>query len=45
METTATFELLKLNPLQEAKAQLFINIRDTYHQLYNNEAESLKEDT
>ena len=24
---------------------LFIQIRDTYHQLYNNEAESLKEDT
>ena len=42
---TATFERLKLNPQQEGKALLFIQIRDTYHQLYNNEAESLKEDT
>ncbi|MCG6191527.1 N-6 DNA methylase, partial [Maribellus maritimus] len=41
---TATFERLKLTPQQEAKASLFIQIRDTYHQLYNNEAESLKED-
>ena len=42
---TATFERLKLSPQQEAKALIFIQIRDTYHQLYNNEAESLKEDT
>ncbi|WP_372934795.1 N-6 DNA methylase, partial [Mariniphaga sediminis] len=42
---TATFERLKLNPQQEAKASLFIKIRDTYHHLYNNEAKSLKEDT
>ena len=41
---TATFERLKLTPQQEAKALLFIQIRDIYHQLYNNEAESLKED-
>jgi N12 class adenine-specific DNA methylase len=41
---TATFEWLKLNPGQEAKASLFIQIRDIYHRLYNNEAESLKED-
>ena len=41
----ATFEKLKLNPQQEAKTLLFIQIRDTYHHLYNNEAESLKEDT
>ncbi len=41
---TATFERLKLTPQQEAKASLFIQIRDTYHRLYNNEAESLKED-
>ena len=41
----ATFEQLKLNPAQEAKALLFIQIRDTYHQLYNNEAVSFKEDT
>ncbi|QGY45750.1 DNA methylase [Maribellus comscasis] len=41
----ATFERLKLNPQQEAKALLFIQIRDTYHQLYNKEAEGLKEDT
>jgi N12 class adenine-specific DNA methylase len=41
---TATFEQLKLNPAQEAKALLFIQIRDTYHQLYNNEAVSFKED-
>ncbi|HPF52374.1 MAG TPA: N-6 DNA methylase [Draconibacterium sp.] len=42
---TATFERLKLTPQQEAKALLFIQIRDTYHYLYTNEAESLKEDT
>ncbi|MFY9153076.1 MAG: N-6 DNA methylase [Prolixibacteraceae bacterium] len=41
---TATFEQLKLNPGQESKALLFIQIRDTYHQLYNNEAVSFKED-
>ncbi len=44
-ENTATFERLKLSPMQEAKALLFIQIRNTYHQLYNNEAESLNEDT
>ncbi len=41
---TVTFERLKLSPQQEAKALLFIQIRNIYHQLYNNEAESLKED-
>lgn len=44
-ENTATFERLKLSRMQEAKALLFIQIRNTYHQLYNNEAESLNEDT
>lgn len=44
-ENTATFERLKLSPVQKEKALLFIQIRDTYHQLYNNEAESLNEDT
>src|SRR5690606_26080486 len=43
-ENTATFERLKLSPVQKAKALLFIQIRNTYHQLYNNEAESLNED-
>ena len=41
---SAIFEQLKLNPAQEAKALLFIQIRDTYHHLYNNEAVSFKED-
>ena len=40
----ATFKLLKLNPLQKSKAQLYVNVRDTYHKLYNNEANNLKED-
>lgn len=44
-ENTATFERLKLSRMQEAKALLFIQIRDTYHQLYNNEAENFEEDT
>jgi N12 class adenine-specific DNA methylase len=44
-ENMVTFERLKLSPLQAAKALLFIQIRDTYHHLYNNEAESLEEDT
>ena len=38
------FERLKLNPEQKTKAFLFIQIRDTYHQLYTNEARKLKED-
>jgi len=40
----AIFEQLKLNSAQEAKALLFIQIRDTYHELYNNEALNFKED-
>ena len=40
----ATFKLLKLNPLQKSKAQLYIDVRDTYHKLYNNEANDQKED-
>lgn len=40
----ATFKLLKLNPLQKSKAQLYLDVRDTYHKLYNNEANDLKED-
>ena len=41
----ATFKLLRLNPIQQPKALLYINIRDTYHQLYNNEANDQKEDS
>ncbi|MBK5194079.1 MAG: N-6 DNA methylase, partial [Flavobacteriaceae bacterium] len=41
----ATFKLLRLNPIQQPKALLYINIRNTYHQLYNNEANDLKEDS
>jgi len=40
----ASFKLLKLNPLQKSKAQLYIDVRDSYHKLYNNEANNLKED-
>ena len=40
----ATFKMLRLNPIQQPKALLYINIRDTYHQLYNNEANDQKED-
>jgi N12 class adenine-specific DNA methylase len=41
----AIFNQLKLNPLQKSKAQLYIDVRDTYHKLYNNEAGDLQEDT
>jgi N12 class adenine-specific DNA methylase len=41
----ATFKLLKLNPLQKSKAQLYIYVRDTYHKLYNSEANDQKEDS
>lgn len=41
----AIFKLLRLNPIQQSKALLYIDIRDTYHQLYNNEANELKEDS
>jgi hypothetical protein len=39
----AVFKSLELNPLQEQKAKLYIEIRDTYHSLYNYEAKELKE--
>jgi N12 class adenine-specific DNA methylase len=39
----AIFKPLKLNPLQEQKAQLYIQIRDAYHTLYNYESEEQKE--
>ncbi len=41
----ATFKQLRLNPIQQSKAMLYINIRDSYHQLYNKEANDLKEDS
>ena len=41
----ATFKRIDLNPLQEAKALTFIEIRDAYYKLYNNEAIRQKEDT
>jgi N12 class adenine-specific DNA methylase len=37
--------LLELNPLQTQKAKLYIEIRDTYHSLYNCEAKEQKENT
>ena len=40
----ASFKLLKLNPLQKSKAQLYIDVRDSYHKLYNSEANKLKEE-
>jgi N12 class adenine-specific DNA methylase len=39
----AVFKSLELNPLQEQKAKLYIQLRDTYHLLYNYEATELKE--
>jgi N12 class adenine-specific DNA methylase len=39
----ALFKSLELNPLQTQKAKLYIEIRDTYHTLYNYEATELKE--
>ena len=39
----AIFKSLELNPLQEKKAKLYIEIRDTYHSLYNYEAKEQKE--
>jgi len=41
----ATFKQLRLNPIQQSKALLFIKIRDTYQELYFNEADELKEDS
>lgn len=41
----ATFKQLRLTPIQQSKSLLYINIRDSYHQLYNNEANDLKEDS
>ncbi len=40
----ATLMLLGLTPIEQSKALLYISIRDTYHQLYNNEASELEED-
>jgi hypothetical protein len=39
----AIFKSLELNSLQEQKAKLYIDIRDTYHSLYNYEAKERKE--
>jgi hypothetical protein len=39
----AIFKSLELNPLQTQKAKLYIEIRDTYHSLYNYEAKERKE--
>ncbi|MDR2914208.1 MAG: DNA methylase, partial [Tannerella sp.] len=39
----AVFKSLELNSLQEQKAKLYIEIRDTYHTLYNYEATEQKE--
>ena len=39
----AVFMPLELNPLQQQKAKLYIQIRDTYHSLYNYEATKQKE--
>ncbi|WP_346856939.1 helicase-related protein [uncultured Draconibacterium sp.] len=44
-EEQATFKQLRLNPIQQSKALLFIKIRDTYQELYFNEANELKEDS
>jgi hypothetical protein len=41
----AVFKSLDLNPLQEQKAKLYIEIRDTYHTLYDYEAKERKENT
>jgi hypothetical protein len=42
-EDEATFKPLELNPIQQSKADLYIHIRDTYHQLYTYEAKELSE--
>jgi len=39
----AIFKTLELNPIQKAKAEQYIKIRDTYHSLYNYEAKESKE--
>jgi hypothetical protein len=39
----AVFKSLELNSLQEQKAKLYIEIRDTYHSLYSYEAKERKE--
>ncbi|MDR0874153.1 MAG: N-6 DNA methylase [Prevotellaceae bacterium] len=41
----AIFKSLELNPLQEQKAKLYIQFRDTYHLLYNYEANERAENT
>jgi len=41
----AIFQSMKLNALQEQKAKQYIEIRDTYHSLYNYEAKELKENS
>ncbi|MFR0678850.1 N-6 DNA methylase [Dysgonomonas mossii] len=37
------FHPLELSPSQQKRASLYIEIRDTYNHLYNNEADTLKE--
>ncbi|MDR2145870.1 MAG: N-6 DNA methylase [Tannerella sp.] len=39
----AVFKSLELNSLQQQKAKLYVEIRDTYHALYNYEARERKE--
>jgi N12 class adenine-specific DNA methylase len=39
----AIFKSLELNPLQDQKAKLYVEIRDAYHLLYNYEAKERKE--
>lgn len=39
------FHPLELPPNQQKRASLYIEIRDTYNHLYNNEADTLKENT
>jgi N12 class adenine-specific DNA methylase len=39
----AVFKSLELNPVQEQKAKLYIQLHDTYHTLYNYEAAELTE--
>ncbi len=39
------FHPLELSPQQQKRASLYIEIRDTYHHLYLNEADTLRENT
>jgi N12 class adenine-specific DNA methylase len=41
----AIFMPLALNPIQKAKAEQYVQLRDSYHFLYNYEASELKENT